>query len=128
MLLGCALISEVVGQHLLFGATALGIVVPHGPPLGSAIVDRLESFVSCILLPSYFLLSVSGVNILSIHTETVAVVGILGVTSFTGKILGGMLPALYCNMPLVDAFSLGLIMSSKALLMCSSYNMPNSSL
>lgn len=111
MLLGCAFLSEVFGHHVLFGAVALGMAVPHGPPLGSALVNKIESFVSSILLPSYFVFSVAGVNILSIHSKTVTVVSIFGVSSFIGKLLGGMLPALYFNIPPVEAFSLGLVMS-----------------
>ncbi|KAJ6421890.1 hypothetical protein OIU84_026924 [Salix udensis] len=111
MLLGCAFLSEVFGHHVLFGAVTLGMAVPHGPPLGSALVNKIESFVSSILLPSYFVFSVAGVNIFSIHLKTVTVVSIFGVSSFIGKVLGSMLPALYFKIPPSEAFSLGLVMS-----------------
>ncbi|KAB5512962.1 hypothetical protein DKX38_029990 [Salix brachista] len=111
MLLGCAFLSEVFGHHVLFGAVTLGMAVPHGPPLGSDLVNKIESFVSSILLPSYFVFSVAGVNIFSIHLKTVTVVSIFGVSSFIGKVLGSMLPALYFKIPPSEAFSLGLVMS-----------------
>ncbi|XP_011021436.1 PREDICTED: cation/H(+) antiporter 15-like [Populus euphratica] len=109
MVLGTAFLSEVLGHHVVFGATALGIAVPHGPPLGTALENKIESFVSSILLPSYFVLSVSRVDLLSIHSETVFVISMFGLTSFIGKVLGGMLPALFFKVPPVEAFSLGLL-------------------
>lgn len=115
MLLGCVFFSEFIGQHIMFGAIALGMAVPDGPPLGAAVVAKLESFSSSILLPSYFVFTLSGVNVLSMHSRTVTVVCIFGLTSHIGKILGAMLPSLYCKMPPMDAFSLGLIMSSQGI-------------
>jgi hypothetical protein len=100
---------------VVFGATALGIAVPHGPPLGTALENKIESFVSSILLPSYFVLSVSRVDLLSIHSETVFVICVFGLTSFIGKVLGGMLPALFFKVPPVEAFSLGLVMSCQGI-------------
>ncbi|XP_061944947.1 cation/H(+) antiporter 15-like [Populus nigra] len=115
MVLGTAFLSEVLGYHVVFGATALGIAVPHGPPLGTALENKIESFVSSILLPSYFVLSVSRVDLLSIHSETVFVISMFGLTSFIGKVLGGMLPALFFKVPPVEAFSLGLVMSCQGI-------------
>lgn len=115
MVLGTAFLSEVLGHHVVFGATALGIAVPHGPPLGTALENKIESFVSSILLPSYFVLSVSRVDLLSIHSETVFVISMFGLTSFIGKVLGGMLPALFFKVPPVEAFSLGLVMSCQGI-------------
>ncbi|KAG5233509.1 hypothetical protein OIU76_015859 [Salix suchowensis] len=115
MVLGTAFLSEVLGHHVIFGATALGIAVPHGPPLGTALENKIESFVSAILLPSYFVLSVSHVDLLSIHYETVFVISIFGFTSFIGKVLGGMLPALFFKVPPVEALSLGLVMSCQGI-------------
>ncbi|CAK7351947.1 unnamed protein product [Dovyalis caffra] len=113
MILGCAFASEFFGHHVIFGAAALGVAVPHGPPLGSALVNKMESFVSSVLLPSYFVFSVAGVNVLSTHCEVIIVVSMFGVSSFVGKVLGGMLPALYFKMPPAEAFSLGLVMSAQ---------------
>ncbi|KAJ6976018.1 hypothetical protein NC653_031751 [Populus alba x Populus x berolinensis] len=115
MVLGTAFLSEVLGHHVVFGATALGIAVPHGPPLGTALENKIESFVSSILLPSYFVLSVSRVDLFSIHSETVFVITVFGLTSFIGKVLGGMLPALFFKVPPVEAFSLGLVMSCQGI-------------
>ncbi|CAN1754090.1 Cation/H(+) antiporter 15 [Linum perenne] len=104
MVLGVALCGEVCGQHFLIGPMILGLAVPDGPPLGTAVVNRLESFVSWILLPSYFVYSVA-----------VCPVVTLGLTSFVGKLMAVVLPSLYFKIPPVDALSLGLIMSSQGI-------------
>ncbi|CAN1754092.1 Cation/H(+) antiporter 15 [Linum perenne] len=115
MVLGVALCGEVCGQHFLIGPMILGLAVPDGPPLGTAVVNRLESFVSWILLPSYFVYSVAGVNVFNVHSKIVCPVVTLGLTSFVGKLMAVVLPSLYFKIPPVDALSLGLIMSSQGI-------------
>ncbi|CAN0903869.1 Cation/H(+) antiporter 15 [Linum grandiflorum] len=115
MLLVMALAGEVCGQHFLIGPVVLGLAVPDGPPLGTAVVNRLESFVSWILLPSYFVYSVAGVNVFTVHSKIVSVVIALGITSFVGKLLAVVLPSLFFKIPPLDALSLGLIMSSQGI-------------
>ncbi|XP_071724993.1 cation/H(+) antiporter 15-like [Rutidosis leptorrhynchoides] len=115
MILFTSLISEVIGQHFMFGPMVLGMALPDGPPLGSALVDKLELYISSILLPSYFVFSGSKLNISLIPWRTFGVVEFLSLSGFVGKLLGAMVPALYSNMPVVDAFSLGLIMSAQGI-------------
>lgn len=111
MILLVTFYSEVIGRHFIFGPMILGVAVPDGPPLGSAIVAKLESLVSWIFLPTYFVYSGALVNLSALEWETVKIVGILYMCSFFGKVLGTMLPSLYSKMSVVDAFTLGLIMS-----------------
>ncbi|XP_029130527.1 cation/H(+) antiporter 15 isoform X2 [Cajanus cajan] len=77
MVLGCSLFGEFIGEHYLIGPIILGLAVPEGPPLGSA-------------LPVAFF-------------------------GFLGKVIGTMLPSIYCNMPLTDALILGLIMGAQGM-------------
>lgn len=115
MILACSFFGEVVGQHFLFGPIILGMAVPESPPLGSSLVDKLDSYVSSILLPLYFVISGARIDLSTIHMKTLGIVEVLACFSFLGKLMGTMLPALYCKMPLVDALSLGLIMSSQGI-------------
>lgn len=115
MLLGCALFGECVGQHFLIGPIVLGLAVPDGPPLGSALVEKVESFVSAIMLPLYFVFSGARFRFSFIEPARLLVVELLALSSFLGKIMGAMLPSLFCNMPLLDSFSLGLIMTSQGI-------------
>ncbi|KAM5583068.1 cation/H(+) antiporter 15-like [Rosa sericea] len=115
MVMICSLLGEIVGQHFLLGPMVLGLAVPDGPPLGSALVEKLDSYVSNILLPSYFLFSGARINLSEIRMKTVGIVELLALSSFCGKVLGTMVPSLYCKMPAIDALSLGLIMSAQGI-------------
>uniref|UniRef100_A0A0D3C2I2 Cation/H(+) antiporter central domain-containing protein n=1 Tax=Brassica oleracea var. oleracea TaxID=109376 RepID=A0A0D3C2I2_BRAOL len=44
---------NAMGQFPALGAFFLGIAIPNGPPIGSALVDRLESFNFGIILPLF---------------------------------------------------------------------------
>ncbi|GLU02599.1 hypothetical protein SLE2022_198440 [Rubroshorea leprosula] len=115
MVLSCAFFSEVIGQQMMLGPMMLGLAVPDGPPLGSALVAKLESYVSSVLLPSYFVLSGSLVNISSIQWDTLYVVEMFALSGFAGKLLATVVPSLYCKMPLNDALCFGLVMSAQGI-------------
>ncbi|KAM7272732.1 hypothetical protein ACFE04_027395 [Oxalis oulophora] len=115
MILITSLIGEVIGQHYMFGPIVLGMAVPDGPPLGSALVDKLDTYVSLILLPSYFVFSGSLINNDLVDWSSFWIVETLSLSGFAGKVLGAMLPAMYSNMPPNDALLLGLMMSAQGI-------------
>lgn len=115
MILGCALFGEVIGQHFMLGPIVLGLAVPDGPPLGSALVDKLDSYVSSILLPGYFVFSCARINLSLINMKTAGIVEMLALCSLLGKLMGTMLPSLYFDVPVLDSLSLGLIMSAQGI-------------
>ncbi|OMO82946.1 Cation/H+ exchanger [Corchorus capsularis] len=115
MILSSAFCSEIVGQHMLFGPMVLGMATPEGPPLGSALVSKLDSYVSYILLPSYFLIACSGINIRTAESNTVTVILTLCFFNFLAKLTATVLPSIYCQMPRLDALTLGLIMSAQGI-------------
>ncbi|KAM3692166.1 hypothetical protein ACB098_08G066900 [Castanea mollissima] len=115
MILICALLSEVNGIHFMLGPMILGLAVPDGWPLGSAIVGKLDSYVSSILLPSYFVYSCAAIDLGLINLKTTGIVAMLALCSLLGKFMGTMLPSFYYKMPVIDSFCLGLIMSSQGI-------------
>ena len=52
--LGSALMTEWIGVHAIFGAFALGAVIPHDSRLAKELTYKLEDFVTVLLLPAYF--------------------------------------------------------------------------
>ncbi|MCL7029992.1 hypothetical protein MKW94_022377 [Papaver nudicaule] len=116
MVLLSSLFGEVVGSHFLLGPMVLGLAVPAGPPLGSAIEDKLEFFFKFILLPTFVISSGLKVNIFDLELNDFIILEFIVAVSFIGKLLGTMLPALYCRMPYQDAFLLGLIMNVQGVL------------
>ncbi|XVF68436.1 hypothetical protein PTKIN_Ptkin11bG0002600 [Pterospermum kingtungense] len=115
MILGCLFVSEAIGNHMILGPVLLGMATPEGPPLGSALVTKLDSYVSNILLPSYFVLTGNTINILRVHWQSVVIIEFLAFCNFVGKLSATILPSLYCKMPPLDALSLGLIMSAQGI-------------
>ncbi|CAN6696295.1 unnamed protein product [Malus baccata var. baccata] len=88
MITVCSLLGEVMGQHCILGPMILGLAVPDGPPLGSALVEKLDSYVSLILLPSYFVVTGARINFSMIKMKTVWILELLVMSSFCGKLMG----------------------------------------
>ncbi|KAH7838374.1 hypothetical protein Vadar_025584 [Vaccinium darrowii] len=110
------LIGEVIGLSSLFASLAFGLVIPDGPPLGAALVEKLDSIVSVLLMPLFFTSCGLQMDVFAIEKlENVGVIQVVVLVAFIGKILGTVLPPLFYRMPLRDAFSLGLIMNSKGI-------------
>ncbi|XP_039690665.1 cation/H(+) antiporter 15 [Medicago truncatula] len=105
----------VIGEHFTLGPVILGLAVPDGPPLGSALTERLETMVSKIFLPLYFLFCGASFKLFLIDSRCFVTVQIIAVFAFLGKVGGTMLPSIYLKMPLTDVLSLGLLMSCQGI-------------
>ncbi|KAK4837419.1 hypothetical protein QYF36_005258 [Acer negundo] len=115
-LLGCGLTGQVIGLNAFIVPFIVGLVIPDGPPLGAALVEKLDCFVSVILTPVFFIICGLKTDVFAIQKfKNVVVILSIAVVAVFGKILGTVVPPLICRMPLRDALSLGLIMSSKGL-------------
>ncbi|CAL5426939.1 unnamed protein product [Camellia sinensis] len=115
-LMCCGLVGEILGLSSIMAALAIGLVIPDGPPLGAALVERLDCFVSVLLMPLFFTICGLQMDVFAIEKLRNAGVMLLVVlAAFIGKIMGTMLPPLFCRMPFRDALSLGLIMNSKGI-------------
>ncbi|GFZ08994.1 hypothetical protein Acr_20g0008020 [Actinidia rufa] len=55
MFLSVSFLCEYMGYNAYFGSMILGLAVPSGPPLGSGVVEKLEMFISSVLLPAYIM-------------------------------------------------------------------------
>ncbi|KAK2999997.1 hypothetical protein RJ639_024192 [Escallonia herrerae] len=116
--------SHYFEQTAIFGPFIMGLAVPEGPPLGSALVDKLESFAYGVFLPLFVSLNALRTNLMAIDLKKKNAgrnKNLMAVTS-AAKLLGCFLPALYCNMPLNDAVSLSFIMIAKGVVDLASYS------
>ncbi|KAI3979269.1 hypothetical protein MKX01_007745 [Papaver californicum] len=111
-----SLAGEIIGQHYLVGPLLLGLVVPPGPPLGAAIEDKLDCFVTGILVPLIVISRACPFRPSNIKISTFLVVQLLAFFSFVGKFFATIIPAIYSKMPYQDALVLGLIMNVQGVL------------
>lgn len=117
MLIAGAFTAEVFGMSMLIGSLVLGLVIPDGPPLGAALVEKLDCFFSVLFLPPFFAHCGLNVDIYSLKKlKNIGVLYLIVLIAFVGKLVGTMLPLLLSRMPFRDALSLGLIMNSKGIL------------
>ncbi|KAL2488574.1 Cation/H(+) antiporter 15 [Forsythia ovata] len=113
--MGSGFIGEAIGIHATVASLVLGLVIPDGLPLGAALVETLDCFVT-ILMPLFFAVCGLKMDIFSIQNlKNVGVLQLVIFVAFMGKIMGTMLPLIYCRMPFRDALSLGLIMNTKGI-------------
>lgn len=116
VLMASSFAGEVIGIHAFTASFVLGLIIPDGPPLGAALVETLDCFVSLMLLPIFFTVSGLKVDVFSIKNwHNIGILQLVVFVAFIGKIMGSMLPLIICRMPFRDALSLGLIMNSKGI-------------
>ncbi|OIT02413.1 PREDICTED: cation/H(+) antiporter 15-like [Nicotiana attenuata] len=112
----CGFITDAIGTHSIFGAFIFGLVIPNGP-LGVTLIERLEDFVSGLLLPLFFAISGLKTEINAIDgVGTWAILALVIVLACAGKIAGTVLVTLYYRMPFYEGVTLGLLMNAKGLI------------
>lgn len=113
-LMFCGFMGEAIGLNAIVVSFMVGLAIPDGPPLGAALVDKLDCFVSVVLLPILFLVGGLRIDVFAIQkVKNLGAIQLAVWFAFCGKIIGALLPLLFCRMPFRDALSLGLIMNCK---------------
>ncbi|HYL58967.1 MAG TPA: cation:proton antiporter [Candidatus Acidoferrales bacterium] len=116
-LLFSAAATELIGIHAVFGAFALGAVIPHDSGMARELTDRLEDIVIVLLLPAFFAYTglrtqiglVSGV---AEWTMCVAIVVIASAGKFGGSAVAGRITGLSWR----DSSALGVLMNTRGLM------------
>ncbi|KAH0997622.1 hypothetical protein GBA52_021486 [Prunus armeniaca] len=125
LMLTSGVLSHMYGQGFHFGPFIFGLAVPAGPPLGSAIEEKLNLFVSDVLLPIFVTACSMRTDFWSLkYLSTDAytqVNGILFVVVLVTKFFASIVPPLYCRMPFSDALAIALILSCKGIVNLSAY-------
>ncbi|XP_051143805.1 cation/H(+) antiporter 15-like [Andrographis paniculata] len=108
--------GECFGQNFIWGPLILGMAVPSGPPLGSALVEKIEFFVTHNMLPLLFVVSAAGLDFSVISLRNFVIIECLSVVSLLGKLAAAMLPSLYFRISSGNAFCLGLILNNQGIM------------
>ncbi|GAB2232645.1 hypothetical protein Droror1_Dr00011687 [Drosera rotundifolia] len=110
-----AFASEFIGQHYALGPLVLGLVLPDGPPLGATLVKKLDTIVTGIMYPTFMTISGLKMNVYNMSFQAFWVVGVIVLSGCIVKQGAVMVPAMYGNIPLQEAFVLGLVMNAKGI-------------
>jgi len=123
MVLGSGSLFHLFGLSLYFGPFFLGLAIPNGPPLGSAIVNKFNCFVSGVFLPIF--ITTCGMrtdlSLIKFNNTFMTINGFILVLTFVTKLAACLVPPLYSKMPINDALALALLLSCKGVVQLASY-------
>lgn len=108
-------VSQATGLNIFYGPLVLGMAIPPGPPLGSALVEKLDLMISYMFMPLFFVKTGLVINIFAVKLKSYVIVQCIILICCAGKFMGAFLPSLLCKMPLRDAISLGLVMNAQGI-------------
>ncbi|XP_030956186.1 cation/H(+) antiporter 15-like [Quercus lobata] len=107
---------QAIGLNAYFGPFVLGIVTPSGPPVGTAMAEKLDHLTCWVFMPLYFVKNGLLLNIFSVNFKKYLTVQFIAFIGALGKFLGAFLTSFYCHMPKKDAMALGLVMNAQGVL------------
>ncbi|OAY72184.1 Cation/H(+) antiporter 20 [Ananas comosus] len=111
-------LTDLIGIHAIFGAFVFGLAVPKHGPFAERLTERIEDFVSGLLLPLYFASSGLKTDVATIRGGTAwALLAMVIATACAGKILGTFVVAMACRMSAKDSITLGVLMNTKGLVL-----------
>jgi len=116
-LFACALITDLIGIHALFGSFLAGVVMPAHGSFRDSLKVRLEHFSSVFLLPLFFAFTGLRTQIgLLNDADGWAICGALIAIATIGKLGGAMLTARLTGANWIDSFALGALMNTRGLI------------
>jgi nucleotide-binding universal stress UspA family protein len=111
-----ALITELIGIHLIFGAFLLGAVMPKHVGLTRELAEKTEDFVLTFLLPVFFAYSGLRTQIGLLNNPTLWLLcGLIVVIAIAGKYIGAYTAARVCGIDNREASALGWLMNTRGL-------------
>jgi len=116
-LLASAFVTEAIGIHALFGAFALGAIVPHDARITADLGRRLGDPVRILLLPAYFAFTGlrTQIGLLAGPTEWVLAAAVVA-TASAGKFGGSYVAARLTGIAPRMAASLGVLLNTRGLM------------
>src|SRR5580698_9120084 len=116
-LLVSALTTDLIGIHAIFGAFALGAIIPHDSSLARELTDRLEDLVIVLLLPAFFAFTGlrTQIGLVNGLDQWMICLLIIAIASL-GKFGGGTIAAHLTGLGWRDSAALGVLMNTRGLM------------
>nr|DAD27869.1 TPA_asm: hypothetical protein HUJ06_029337 [Nelumbo nucifera] len=108
--------TDFIGIHAIFGAFVFRLTIPKEGEFARRLIDRIEDFVSSLLLPLCFASSVLKTDVAKIRGgESWGLLALVISIACAGKIAGTFLVAMLNRIPVRESLTLGVLMSTKGL-------------
>ncbi|KAJ7972532.1 Cation/H(+) antiporter like [Quillaja saponaria] len=108
--------TDLIGIHSIFGAFVFGLTIPKGGEFADRLIERIEDFVSGLLLPLYFASSGLKTDVAKIHGgKAWGLLVLVITTACAGKITGTFVVAMLFLIPVRESLTLGVLMNTKGL-------------
>lgn len=115
-LLLCALATEAIGIHAIFGAFLLGAVTPHNSRVAEELTHRLEDLVRIMFLPAFFAFTGMRTQIGLIESANDWLLcGIIIAVATLGKFGGTLVAAKSTGLSWRDSAAMGILMNTRGL-------------
>ncbi len=109
--------TELIGIHAVFGAFALGAVIPHDSGMARELTDRLEDIVIVLLLPAFFAYTGLRTQIGLVNGyEQWMMCALIVIVASAGKFGGSAIAARITGLNWRDASALGVLMNTRGLM------------
>ena len=116
VLLLSAWATDLIGIHAVFGAFALGAVIPHDSGMARELTDRLEDLLIVLLLPAFFAYTGLRTQIGLVNgAEQWILCGLIIMVASAGKFGGSAIAARLTGLNWRDASALGVLMNTRGL-------------
>ncbi|XP_072976248.1 cation/H(+) antiporter 20-like [Typha angustifolia] len=112
------LVTDFIGIHSIFGAFVFGLIIPKEGNFGNLMFEKIESFVSGLMLPLYFAASGIRTDVGKINgAKSWGLVALVTATACIGKVLGTFWVASWSgDVAGREALALGVLMATKGLI------------
>ncbi|XP_065851787.1 cation/H(+) antiporter 20-like [Euphorbia lathyris] len=109
-------LTDLIGIHSIFGAFVFGLTIPKGGDFAERLIERIEDFVTGLLLPLYFASSGLKTDVATIRGgKSWGLLVLVITTACAGKIIGTFVVAMMFMIPARESLTLGVLMNTKGL-------------
>ncbi|KAI9467100.1 cation/H+ exchanger [Lactarius psammicola] len=116
LVLMSAFFTDIIGIHAIFGGFLAGLIIPKDNGFAISVVEKMEDFISLLLLPQYFTLSGLRTNLSLLDTGlTWGYTILICVVAFFAKFVPCSLTAKAFGFTTRESGAVGVLMSCKGL-------------
>ncbi|KAI8827003.1 Cation/H+ exchanger, partial [Fimicolochytrium jonesii] len=108
--------TQAVGVHAIFGGFLVGLITPHDHGFAIKLTEKIEDFVTILLLPLYFAYSGLSVNVFTLDDGSAwGYVFLVILVACGGKIIGCTAAARMTGFGWRESLTVGFLMNTKGL-------------